>query len=75
RSRLPFYRRFQNTSRAGTSRNRAKRCIVYRSAGLGMCSNKSSNGTNPTLNSQSHAHNATKISKLPPGAGRCLQVC
>jgi hypothetical protein len=31
-----------------------------------MGSNRSSNGTNPTLNSQSHAHNATRISKLPP---------
>ncbi|KAG2745052.1 hypothetical protein P692DRAFT_20837436, partial [Suillus brevipes Sb2] len=75
RSRLPFYRRFQNTSRAGTARNRAKRCIVHRSAGPGvgvdneyvcmMCSNRSSNGINPTLNSQTHAHNATRISKLP----------
>ncbi|KAG2748019.1 hypothetical protein P692DRAFT_20738108, partial [Suillus brevipes Sb2] len=90
RSRLPFYRRFQISSRAGTARNRVKRCIVYRSVGprVGvdneyvrmltssrMGSNRSSNGTSPTLNSQSHAHNATRISKLPPGAGMCLQVC
>ncbi|KIK36859.1 hypothetical protein CY34DRAFT_810904 [Suillus luteus UH-Slu-Lm8-n1] len=91
RSRLPFYRQFAHISWAhvpGPARNRVKR--FYRSAGprVGvdneyasmltssmMGSNRSSNGTNPTLNSRSHARNATWISKLLPGAGRCLQVC
>ncbi|KAG2740225.1 hypothetical protein P692DRAFT_201335705 [Suillus brevipes Sb2] len=36
RSRLPFYRRFQNISLAGPARNRAKRCIVLRSAGTAL---------------------------------------
>jgi hypothetical protein len=38
RSRFSFYRRFQDISRAGPARNRVKRCIVFRSAGLGLVS-------------------------------------
>ncbi|KAG2750903.1 hypothetical protein P692DRAFT_20831086, partial [Suillus brevipes Sb2] len=74
RSRLPFYRRFQIISQAGTARNRAK-AAVDNECVCTMGSNRSSNGTNSTLNLQTHAHNATRISKLPPGAGRCLQIC
>jgi hypothetical protein len=48
---------------------------VYQPGSSDMGSIRSYKDTNPILNSQSHVHNTTSMSKLPPGVGRCLQVC